>query len=135
LVPFEKEEPYVLGRKFASNIRKLDSGTINYYRSKVEDIKLTIIDAAECGDRPPVIKDVDWLYELYYSSKKKDYRFIYNELDTWMTLNGLEGYFGSSEGSSTLVVRVNISKVNIGKSKELPDQVEVIEKILKSRKR
>ena len=131
LIESKNNSDYCLGRKFASNIRKIDSRKIYEFREKVENIKLEIMDAAEDGRRPPVIKNVQWLYDLAYSST---YKFIYREFDTWMTKNGLIGRFSGSEDDREMNVYINQDRVDIGTSKELPDTTNALDYTLGTRR-
>lgn len=79
---------HTLGKMFAKTLKSnLNQSYIKYWRRKIEDVKLIIIDAAEKGEKPPKIKDVMWLYDLQYNHPQ--YRFVFKEFESWLSSNGI----------------------------------------------
>jgi hypothetical protein len=112
-----QSDKFALGKKFANTIKsQMSQDRINWYRMKIEELKLQIVDAAEQGKRPPKLYDVEWLYILQYSGS--DYTFIAQEFGSWITMNGLVSIWQYKlDGSRFLEIRLS-SYVNFD---EVPD--------------
>jgi hypothetical protein len=90
-----------LGKRFQQYINdSLDGAYIAWALRGIEHLKLEILDACEYQERPPVFDNAGWLNHLYMN--KPNYRFIWDELTSWLKLNGLDYNW---EDRSTLAIK------------------------------
>lgn len=116
-----------LGKRFKEAINATrDQNYINRTRRRLEEVKLTIMDAAENGETPPIIEEAAWIYSLYNSEPL--YAFLANEFSAWLEANGITFHY-TYQRSKEVAIKIspgrytNWDDIEVFSPKEMVDNV------------